>query len=127
MQRQSYGFSTSKFEDALEYLGGVDEHVFEHVIAIVVIAIGLFLTLDAESSPRYRSQAFRTDLLLAVEADAERTFFQATKRRSHIAEQMRLAVQVADCELAFGSVLHFIQRIGALLDSYCITVANDAL
>jgi hypothetical protein len=62
-----------------------------------------------------------------MDADPKRTLFDPTKSRPHVSQQVRFAVEIAYREVPLGRVLHFIQRICALLDSNSVTVPNDFL
>jgi len=90
-----------------------------------MIAIGLFLAPNAKWSPWDRSQPPWTDFLFAMDTHSNRTIFNPTKSRSHISQQFRVPVEIAYGELSLRSVLHFIQRICALLDNTFIPIAND--
>ena len=83
-------------------------------VAIVIVAIGLLLAPNTKWSPWDRSQPPWTDFLFAMDTHSKRTIFNPTKSRSHISQQFRVR-----------SVLHFIQRICALLDNTFIPIAND--
>lgn len=69
-------------------LSGIDKKVFEGVVTLLMITIGLLLALNTERSPRHCVQTLRTNLLFTVEADAERAVVNATKSRPDIAKQV---------------------------------------
>ena len=43
---------------------------------------------------------------------------------AHVAQQVRFAVQVADRQLALGRVLHFVQRVRALLNGDAFAIPH---
>jgi hypothetical protein len=47
----------------------------------------------------------------------------AARRCSHVPQQIGIAVQIADRQLALGSVLHFIESIGTLFDRDAVAIA----
>jgi hypothetical protein len=106
-------------------LRGVEEHAVKHFVAIVMIAIGPLLAPDTKWSPRDCSEPLWADLLFAMNTDPKRTLFYPTKSRPHVSQQVRFAVEISYREVPLGRVLHFIQRICALLDSNSVTVPND--
>ena len=47
------GLVSGRLMAVRQRLSGVDKHVIQHVIRLVLIAVCLFLALDAERSPRH--------------------------------------------------------------------------
>ena len=94
----------------------VHEHVVELLVAFRLIAVSQLLALNAVRGPRHCGQALRRNLFFTMHARTERSIVQTAQGATHIAEQVRFAVQIADGELALRSVLNFVECIGALLD-----------
>jgi hypothetical protein len=59
-----------------------------------------------------------------MQADTKGAFVDAVQSRPHIAEQVRLAVQVSNRQLALSGILDFIQGIRALFDCDSLTVSQ---
>src|SRR5689334_4187959 len=108
----------------LSRLGGVDEQFFEALVALDLSTIGGFLTGDAVGCPRHSVQALRTDVLFAMDANAVHPFVDAPQGCSHVAQQVRFTVQVADRKFAFGRILHFVKSIRALLDGDAFAITD---
>src|ERR1700722_1267207 len=103
-------------------LGG-GQQLIEVLSAFVLAAVGEFLAHDAVCRKRHRRQAFRADVLFARQTDAETSLFDAVERRPDVPQQIGVAVQAADCQLALGGVLHFIESIGTLFDDDSVAIA----
>ena len=64
-----------------------------------------FLAGDAEPCPWYRGEPLQIDVLFAVEADPKRTGIDAAERRVHVAQPAGFTLEIANCQLANGSML----------------------
>src|ERR1019366_4310924 len=108
-------------------LGGVDHQVVEALRAVRLIAIRGFLALNAERRPRHRSQTLRADIFFAMQTHPEGAFVYAPQRATHVAQQLRFAIEIADRQLALGGMLHLVQSVRALFDGNAFTIAHEQL
>jgi len=106
-------------------LGGVDQRLVKDLVAIIMIAVGLLLAVDAKWSPRNGNQPLGSDFLFTVHTDSERTILNTAQSRADISQQVRFAVKISYCEVSFRGVLYFIQFIRALLNHDSIATADD--
>src|SRR5580704_17831818 len=104
-------------------LGGVDQQFVEVAGAVALAAVSDFLALDAECSRRHGRQAFRANVLFAMQAHAEAAVFDAAQRSANVPQQNGITVQISDRQLTLGSVLHFIESIGASFNNDAVAIA----
>src|SRR5580704_14853226 len=102
----------------------VDEEIVESLVAFFLVLVGNLLALDAERRPRHCIQALGADVLLTVEADSIGSVINAMQSCTDVAEQVGLAVQVADGQLALGGVLYFVQGVRTFFDRDPITISQ---
>src|SRR5580658_5070000 len=107
------------------FQSGCVEQKLEVVDAVNLTAVGDFLAPDAERRPRHCRQSFGADVLFAMQAHAEAPVVVATERCAYAAQEIRIAVQTADRQLALRRMLYFIESVGALLDSDAVAIANQ--
>ena len=91
--------------------------------ASALAAVGDFLAPDAERRPRHRRQTLGADVLFTSDTYAEVTLCDEAQRSADVPQQIGVAVQIADHQLALGGVLHFIESIGALFDGDAVAIA----
>jgi hypothetical protein len=93
--------------------GGMDQPYLSHVSRIFGISIHGFLAGDTARRPRYRREPFRTDFILAAQAEPKHLCLDAAKCGSNIAKQSRIAFKIADLDISLGGVLGPVQFVGA--------------
>ena len=89
-------------------LSGADQQLFEGFAALFLSAVGLLLAAMQYGVHGTALITLDADLLFAMHADAEGAVVDASQGRSHIAEQIRLTVEVANREFTLGGVLYFV-------------------
>src|SRR5579863_8886618 len=90
-------------------LGGVAQPRVKVVGASALALVGDFLAPDAEGRPRHRRQTLGADVLFTSRTYAEVTVGDQAQRSADVPQQIGVAVQIADHQLALGGVLHFIE------------------
>src|SRR6266852_4921802 len=85
--------------------GGAKEGSLERAPGRSALVFRSFLAGHAGLCPRYRGEPLQIDVLLAVEADPKPTGIDAVERRLHVAPPGGFSLEMANCQLAHGSVL----------------------
>jgi hypothetical protein len=113
-----------KFRRAMVRPGrDVAQQRVEVVGASALAAVGDFLAPDAERRPWHRRQTLGADVLFTLDTYAEVTLRDEAQRSADVPQQIGVAVQITDHQLALGGVLHFIESIGALFDGDAVAIA----
>jgi hypothetical protein len=60
-----------------------------------------------------------------MQTHAEAAVVVATERCAYASQEIRIAVQTADRQLALRRMLYFIESVGALLDRDAVAIANQ--
>ncbi len=104
------------------FLGlGVD-HRTMFVVVETTAHVCHFLAGDTERGPGNSVQTLGTDIFFAMTADAVRAFVKALERAVDLAQQPRIAVDVAYREFAVHLILNLIQLLRDPLDSNVVDV-----
>src|SRR5229473_2537444 len=114
--RETYPAPVARQDRKPLNLSGVCQQAVEGLNRLKFVAVGRLLALDTVGRPGHRIQALRADLLFAVETGPVGSVRNASESGAYVPQQVRFAVQVADCKFPLSSKLDFVQRVGRLLD-----------